>query len=272
MDEKQTSWKWITFYPHVVLHSPPFQISFYPPKIPSSCAMLSHTSFLSLSVPQTFCKDCHHMFWKVIPQHVWLQGLWMRYMTGLYGPTNLGNSLRTLPLHHGTGPHRRSLLSVSPPHPSTSSLLLSISFRLISPPSISTLLAPSICPSTTLHFRKKNLSNLALHRFDSTISWSNNRHKGWALFVSCPPLNNIITDSFCVSLTHKNIFFCWPTSICLSSSNPGWWIMKFKPPKWIPVVAVDPPMFHTGSKLEENQRFNLRKTDSLQQIFDFWSK
>lgn len=44
------------------------------------------------SCTPTFCKDYHHMFQRVLPHHVWLQGLSKRYTAGLWGPANLGTS------------------------------------------------------------------------------------------------------------------------------------------------------------------------------------
>lgn len=61
---------------------------FLPPGLFLLFPMLYNTP----SCTPTFCKDYHHMFQRVLPHHVWLQGLSRRYTAGLYGPGNLGTS------------------------------------------------------------------------------------------------------------------------------------------------------------------------------------
>lgn len=123
------------------LPSTPFSpISLYPLKL-LLLLLLLHVLWLALHplfplCTPTLCKDCHHMFQRAILQHVWLQGLWLRYMLGLSGLSNLGNShcsVLYLYINMAQGPHRLRISafclftsSIHPPQPIVIQLFLSL--------------------------------------------------------------------------------------------------------------------------------------------------
>jgi len=98
-----------------------------PRKTTSSSTPCPLTSIFPLFSPlctPTVCKDCHHMFHRGILQHVWLQGLCLRYMLGLSlgSPTVATPTARYFTFTstwHQAHIARGSLLSVSSHHPST---------------------------------------------------------------------------------------------------------------------------------------------------------
>lgn len=150
------SWKWFTYYPLSLSAYPPYPFTPKPPSSSTSCLL---TSIFSLGTT-TICKDCPHMFQRGILQHVWLQGLWLRYMPGLSGLSNLCNShcsVLYLYIDLAPGPQRSRISAFCL---CTSSILRPLFFVIPSPLLTQVFLFLYILPETSalhLHVLRSSL-------------------------------------------------------------------------------------------------------------------
>lgn len=146
-------------FSHFLLHQlPPISLPPKPPFSSTSCPLTPIFPSFSPSCTPTFCKDCHHMFHREILQHIWLQSLWLRYMLGLFGLSNLGNLHHSLlhvhinmaPSPHGPGISAFCLL--------TSSIHLPLFFTIHSLSKSSSLY--NMSPETSSHSSPNNRKTL----------------------------------------------------------------------------------------------------------------